>query len=351
MGDLKFDFDDIILVPESISNVSSRKECCVFDSNGMLPLFTAPMDMVVNEDNFQTFVDQKIYTVLPRGGGASQGFASTNKFKWLSYGLNEFENMFIEDEVGLGCDDEHFYVLIDIANGNMKRLITLIEKAKKKYKDEMVLMVGNVANPYTFFHLSKAGADYIRCGIGGGQNCTTSANVAIGYPLGSLISEISCLKKERNLSAKIVADGGMKNYSDIIKALALGADFCMIGSLFNKALESASPNYEVTTTGNYQLLNEGINPNELFGKQTIYKKCRGMSTKEVQKEWGKETLTTSEGIVRYNRVEYTLEQWVNNFRDYLASAMSYTNSTSLKSFVGDVKYVQITNNAFNRFNK
>ncbi len=60
----------------------------------------------------------------------------------------------------------------------------------------------------------------------------TSKNVGVGYPMASLIKEcydISCILDK---PAKIVADGGMKNYSDIIKALGLGADMVMLGSIF-----------------------------------------------------------------------------------------------------------------------
>ena len=76
-----------------------------------------------------------------------------------------------------------------------------------------------------------------------------------------------------------------------------------------------------------------------------------MSTKEVQKKWGAETLKTSEGVVRYRKVEYTLPKWVENFEDYLRSAMSYTGSMTLKEFIGNVELVQITDNAYKRFNK
>lgn len=75
------------------------------------------------------------------------------------------------------------------------------------------------------------------------HNCSTTQNVAIGYPMGSLIQEcydVSCLLDN---PAKIVADGGMKTYSDVIKALALGADYVMVGSIFNKAIESCGDNY------------------------------------------------------------------------------------------------------------
>ena len=75
-----------------------------------------------------------------------------------------------------------------------------------------------------------------------------------------------------------------------------------------------------------------------------------MSTKEVQKKWGKDKLKTSEGIKKTNKVEYKLGQWTENFRDYLKSAMSYTNSKNLESFK-ESQIVFITDNARKRFAK
>ena len=75
-----------------------------------------------------------------------------------------------------------------------------------------------------------------------------------------------------------------------------------------------------------------------------------MSTKEVQKKWGKDKLVTSEGITKFNKIEYTLEKWVDNLKDYLKSAMSYTNSNNLEEFK-ETEYVFITENALKRYNK
>jgi hypothetical protein len=147
--------------------------------------------------------------------------------------------------------------------------------------------------------------------------------------------------------ALIVADGGMQKYADIIKALALGSDFVMIGSLFNKAIESCGDNYLWGKIKVSQRMAELA----YASKIPVYKKFRGMSTKEVQKKWGKETLTTSEGVIRFRKVEYTLAGWTRNFKDYLSSAMSYTNAYNLSYFIGQVKLNRITNNAYNRFKK
>ena len=76
-----------------------------------------------------------------------------------------------------------------------------------------------------------------------------------------------------------------------------------------------------------------------------------MSTKEVQASWGKKNLKTSEGVVRLHDVEYTLSGWVENFRHYLKSAMSYTDSKNLSEFIGRVQYNLITTASFNRYNK
>jgi glutamate synthase domain-containing protein 2 len=179
------------------------------------------------------------------------------------------------------------------------------------------------------------------------HNCTTTMHTAVGYPMASLIKECYEMSTRLSTPAKIVADGGMKTYSDIIKALALGADYVMVGSLFNKAIDSCGDNY---------LWNK-IKVNKKIAKWAydfgipVYKKFRGMSTKEVQKKWGRKELVTSEGVVRKRKVEYTLAKWVDNFESYLRSAMSYTNSSNLQLFIGHVEIIQITDNAYNRFKK
>ena len=179
------------------------------------------------------------------------------------------------------------------------------------------------------------------------HNCLTTQNTGVGFPMASLIKE--CYDESIMLDnpSYIVADGGMQTYSDIIKALALGADYVMLGSILNKCLESSGDNYLFKKI---KVSNKIAKIAYKF-KIPLYKKFRGMSTKEVQKKWGVTKLKTSEGVVRYRKVEYTLPQWVENFDSYLRSAMSYANATSLNEFIGQVKLIEITNNSYKRFNK
>jgi GMP reductase len=364
MKEQKFDLADIVLIPSESSNIYSRKECQVlvqfsekYEKLKMLPLMASPMDTVVSCDNFEKYIVNNIIPCIPRGV-KTEGIHNSQFFQ--SYGLCQIEKELQYYKMNVAhktniiwqpfeFKNPHFYeysnILIDIANGHMKKLVYIVENIKK-YWPHIKVMIGNVANPETFVNLGMAGADYVRCSVGTGAGCTTAANVAINYPLGSLISECYHLKKLHNLNTKIVADGGMRNYSDIIKALALGADYVMIGSIFNKAIESAGFNYLWKIKINNKMA-------ELLWRYgfPIKKKYRGMSTKAVQRSWGKSNLVTAEGITKYQKVEYTLQQWTENFKDYLRSAMSYCNAEDLEDFIGKAEYVFITENAKRRFEK
>lgn len=343
MSNKKFDFNDILICPSIQTSISSREDIDIYYlDGGSLPIITAPMDTVISRQNEHVFSSNKIITCLPRG--EKTGFSGIE-----SYSLRDIEKMFNSGEL-----KKHSGYLIDIANGHIKDLETVTRNIKNKYGDDIYLMVGNVAHPKTYTLLSNAGADSVRVGIGNGAGCLTTQQTGIGYPMASLIQE--CYQESMALDspAKIVADGGMKTYSDIIKALALGADFVMLGSIFNKALESCAPClyeskasystglHEVTHAEALEMFNDG---------QPIFKNFRGMSTKEVQRKWGKHNIKTSEGISEIRQVEYTLSGWIENFKHYLKSAMSYTDSINLNTFIGAVDISMITDNAYNRFKK
>ena len=135
-------------------------------------------------------------------------------------------------------------MLIDVANAHMLKVVNYVNRLTK-IRPDIIIMIGNIGNPETYlYYAENTDVQMIRCGIGNGNACLSTKNSGIGYPIASLIHEIRGIKdkfenENKQIAPMIIADGGMKNYSDIIKVLALGADFVMIGNLFNKATLSA----------------------------------------------------------------------------------------------------------------
>jgi hypothetical protein len=229
----------------------------------------------------------------------------------------------------------------------MWKLIDLSKLFIKKFPKKK-LMIGNIANPHTYDEFSKIGVHYCRIGIGGGSVCTTSANASVHYPMASLIYECNSIRQANGHKSKIVADGGFKNFSDIIKGLALGADYVMLGGILNKCLDSDSHPYLWKT---FKITNMSLAQWLYRNKFSLYKRHVGMSTKEVQKIWGNYKLKTSEGIAKWNKVEYTFDGWIENFNDYLKSTMSYLNCTNLEELKEKATFAFITENSFRRFHK
>lgn len=337
----KFDWNDITIIPDTLSTIASRSEINPLQ-NGKLPIFTAPMDMVIDENNISEFELNNVNICLPRNV-KFDSLKNDNYF--YSYGLDEMIELF---ESGKDLPKK---VLIDVANGHMFKLWEISKRIKEKYGNNIELMVGNIANPDTYRKYCEIGVDWIRVGIGGGSACTTSANVSIHFPMASLVNECYEISKEFDNPTKILADGGFRSFSDIIKALALGAHACMLGGIFNKCLESCSDNFLKDSVGIFHLIDEERAITNFDSGIDVWKYYRGMSTKEVQKSWNRKELKTGEGISKYNKVEYTLSGWRENFTDYLRSAMSYSNSRTLEDFIGQANWVKISQNAFDRFNK
>lgn len=377
-----YSYNDLKIVPAIISDIESRKECDIFEKDGFLPIFASPMLSVTNNKNFRLWENNKIHTITPRSIPFQERLFDLALCAWTALSLKEFEKIFV---VGtprfMPLKGETYRVCVDLANGHMHSIYSKIYDAKEKAKREgynLVVMTGNIANPETYKWLcdwhdevNMRVVDYIRLSIGSGSVCLTTSNVGIHYPIASLIDECKNIKDQYDavMCPAIVADGGIRNYDDINKALALGADYVMIGSLLSGLLESSAemviesndpvkfPVYydreageisynvgydETKTIRIWDVDHEEEKREFIRSMKNITKKFIGMSTKEAQIAINaaleepivadKKDLKTSEGCTKFIPVHYTIAQWVENLQDYLRSAMSYCDAKNLEEF-------------------
>lgn len=321
-----YSLNDITIVPAVLTNIKSRyKECNPFRKSILgisdyYPLITAPMDFVTQE-NVREFESVGISTIIPR--------VNKNNFErrielmestFCAFSLDECHKLV---DIDLISHSQH--ILIDIANGTMEEEIETGKMLRNRFGSGLYLMGGNIGNPATYLLYDKAGFDYVRVGIGDGAGCLTSKQLGVSYPYASLISEISEMKYRYHSHCKIIADGGMEQYADINKCLALGADYVMCGKLLAQAAL------------------EGEN----IGDEFVY---RGMSTKSAQKDMGSTKLKTAEGRTLKLKKEYTLKGWIENFDSYLRSAMSYCDARDLVEFRQKAICQVISPNASHKIN-
>ncbi len=328
-----YSLKDLTIIPFNWSKIDSRDDCTITYQNNRLPLFTAPMSSIIDINNQDIFHNCGINTLLPRNIPLKQRMEQWKQGWSIAVSFDEFDTYvygyeFNSQSVG--------YLCVDIANGHMTKLMYSVDRFRTKYP-EVKLIVGNIANPDTYEIFAKLGVWGVRLGIGNGQACTTSVNSGIHFPMASLIEHCYNLKQNNNYSANIIADGGMDNYDDIIKALALGADYVMCGYLFAKVLEACGPIYDITDN---PVIPQMV---VLSNNKWYYRNYYGMSTKRGQKEMNCSKEKVEEGINVIADIKYTLKDWIKEFEHHLKTAMSYCNSTTLWEFIGKPTLAPITN--------
>ncbi|MEE1024031.1 MAG: IMP dehydrogenase, partial [Acutalibacteraceae bacterium] len=124
---------------------------------------------------------------------------------------------------------------LDSAHGHSKNIIDAVANIKKHYPN-VTLIAGNIATAEAAKALIDAGADTVKVGIGPGSICTTRIIAGIGVPQVSAIYDVACVASKYDVP--VIADGGIKYSGDIVKALAAGANACMLGSLFAGCAEA-----------------------------------------------------------------------------------------------------------------
>lgn len=382
-----YSYGDLQIVPEPITLTEHRAEGNPFLSDGFLPLFASPMTCVVNDKNYHMFRENKIHPIYPRVKDSLDKRKQLALIgEWAAFSLKEFKELFcnekVYDEYRNMPFSEPARVLIDVANGHMAIIYDAVTQCKKIWSFNIEVMVGNIANPNTYQYAYQAGVDYVRLSVGTGFGCITCTQTGIGYPIASLIADTVKVRNEimrheimakeaYNFNApkmpKIVADGGIRNYDDIAKALALGADYVMVGSVFAKMLESAG---ETRMFGGvvdqYDLLKDGYSHfhngyymmyvgndekgEPLYEYKELSKTYYGMASRQGQIDMGNEVIKTAEGTTKTLRVEYTMSGWVENFIDYIRSTMSYLDCREIED-ISKAKVIIVSNSTKNSINK
>lgn len=184
------------------------------------------------------------------------------------------------------------------------------------------------------------------------HNCTTSVQTGMHHPMGSLIikckEEQDYVRKSIELGAKyvsipkIVADGGFNRIDQCVKALALGADFVMLGKILAKSEEACG---QIVAERNKY----GFKSREYFGMSTEKAQVivNNASLYPVDNFVPKHT----EGQVKTVDVEYKLNEWLGDFEHALRSSMSYAGAFTLNQYRGNVKYDFMTPTSYNAYMK
>ena len=207
---------------------------------------------------------------------------------------------------------------VDVAHGHHISVREALKNLKKKFGQDVILIAGNVATAKAFEDLSRWGADAIRVGIGGGSICSTRIQTGHGVP--TLQSIIDCV--ESSGEAKIIADGGIRNSGDIVKAIAAGADLVMLGSLLAGTDES---------------------PGQVFssaeGKK--YKVYRGMASVEAQVDWRGEARSL-EGVSTTIAYKGSVKKILKDLEQNIRSGMSYTGAEDLSELYYNSEMIRQT---------
>ncbi len=143
-------------------------------------------------------------------------------------GVNDFDR--VEAMIGAGVD----VIVVDTAHGHSRNVLDTLRAIKRDFEIEVV--AGNVATPEAVKDLVEAGADAVKVGIGPGSICTTRIIAGIGVP--QLTAVLECAREARKTGTPIIADGGIRQSGDAVKALVAGASCVMLGSLFAGLEES-----------------------------------------------------------------------------------------------------------------
>lgn len=318
-------YDDVLLVPQ-FNEYESRKDVSTqsIDMTGMLnlnvPIISANMD-TITEHNMANFISSKggigaLHRFMPIHKNVEEFQLCTSKNTIVSIGISPQEIERAEALFRAGAS----YFCVDVAHGHAEYVGRTLREMRKKFGQSVCIIAGNVATRSGAEFLASNGADIIKVGIGGGSACTTRIKTGFGVPNLTAIQE--CAKVDRS----IIADGGIRTPGDVVKALAFGADFVMIGGML---------------AGTEQTPGEALQKED--GK--FYKTYRGMASKEVQEDrlGGMSEWKTAEGISTHVPCRYDADDIIADIIGGLRSGLTYAGAKNISELQRKLDYVVVTN--------
>jgi IMP dehydrogenase len=219
-------------------------------------------------------------------------------------------------------------VTVDTAHGHSKGVIDMVKRIKSIYPDLQVI-AGNIATADAAIALADAGADAVKVGIGPGSICTTRIIAGVGVP--QLYAVYECAKALRGRNVPVIADGGIKQTGEIVKAIAAGASSIMAGSLFAGVEESPGET----------IIYEGRKFKSYRGMGSIEAMAKGSKDRYFQDETDVVTKLVPEGIV--GRVPYkgTLAEVIFHHVGGLRAGMHYCGAATIED-LQNARFVRIT---------
>ena len=217
-------------------------------------------------------------------------------------------------------------IVIDSAHGHSKNIIDTVRKVKEAYPDLQVI-AGNIATGEAAQALIDAGVDAVKVGIGPGSICTTRVVAGIGVPQISAVMDVYAVAKKYGVP--VIADGGIKYSGDLTKAIAAGADVCMMGSIF-AGCDEAPGDFELFQGRKYKVYR---------GMGSIAAMENGSKDRYFQTDAKKLVPEGVEGRVAYKgMVEDTVFQLMGGLR----SGMGYCGTRTIPELKENGRFVKIS---------
>lgn len=217
-------------------------------------------------------------------------------------------------------------IVVDSAHGHSRNILDAVKQIKADFPDLQVI-AGNIATGEATRALIEAGADAVKVGIGPGSICTTRVVAGIGVP--QITAIMDCYEVAKEYGIPIIADGGIKYSGDMTKAIAAGANVCMMGSMFAGCDESP---------GTFELY-QGRKYKVYRGMGSLAAMENGSKDRYFQENARKLVPEGVEGRVAYKgSVEDTVFQLIGGLR----SGMGYCGAVNIETLKQTGKFVKIS---------